>query len=101
MSEIEKAIKRLESCSIIPFDEDSQEVCGLAIQALHEKQARGKRCEYCDFSSGDVGGTLPGPDNFQLIRSEDGIWLVSDGYGHFRSVKINCCPMCGRDLKKE
>jgi hypothetical protein len=40
LSKTEKAIKRLESCSIIPFDEDSQEVCGLAIQALREKQER-------------------------------------------------------------
>lgn len=37
MTDIKKAIKRLESCSIIPFDEDSQEVCGLAIEALKKQ----------------------------------------------------------------
>ena len=35
--EIREAIERLKSRSIIPFDNDSEEVCNLAIQSL-EKQ---------------------------------------------------------------
>lgn len=64
-----------------------------------EQAGRKKGCEYCDFSSGDVGGTLPGPNTFQLIQSDGDVYIVSDGYGYFRSVKIECCPMCGRRLK--
>lgn len=58
MSEIQEAIKRLESCSIIPFDEDSQRVCNLAIHAL-KKQIPKKpvyncnneviHCPNCDY----------------------------------------------------
>ena len=35
--EIERAIERLASCSIIPFDDDAEEVCNLAIQALRKQ----------------------------------------------------------------
>ncbi|MGX8711643.1 MAG: hypothetical protein ACQGTM_15530 [bacterium] len=74
MSEIEKAIKRLESCSIIPFDEDSQEVCGLAIQALREKRERDRGCKICTAGDGEF-----------TVKCHK--WN-----------EYNFCPICGRKL---
>jgi len=45
MIDIKKAIQRLASCSIIPFDEDSQEVCDLAINAIRENSILKNRLE--------------------------------------------------------
>lgn len=41
MIEIGKAIERLASNSIIPFDEDAAEVCNLAIKALEKQMNNG------------------------------------------------------------
>lgn len=71
-----------------------------AIEALQEKAEREAGCEYCDFSSGDVGATLNNcGDDFVLIRSEDGISIATDDK-HFKMVGVKFCPNCGRDLRK-
>ena len=76
------------------------EVKQKAIQALQEKAEREKGCEYCDFSSGDVGATInTSGDDFVMIADDEekSITLATDDK-HFRTLKINNCPMCGRKL---
>jgi hypothetical protein len=97
MSEIETAIAEIANSGLYG-NQVHQKTLELSLKALQEKQEREKGCEYCDFSSGDVGSTFPGPDNFQLIRSDDGVSITTDGFGHFRTTKIKICPMCGREL---
>lgn len=70
------------------------------VDALQEQAEREKGCEYCDFSSGDVGATINNcGDDLVLIRSEDGVSIATDD-NHFKIAKINFCPVCGRDLRK-
>ena len=59
--DIQYAINRLASCSIIPFDADAREVCDMAIKALQEKAEREKGCEYCDPKNVDYyyAGNVP------------------------------------------
>lgn len=113
--EIKQAIKRLESCSIIPFDEDSQKVCGLAIKALTEKQKREKGCEYCtsivesNDSGRDFYKTLyedVGPANINgtscLAHDKNGWFIHFEDYDgeQMCDCKTNFCPNCGRDLRE-
>jgi hypothetical protein len=70
-------------------------------QILQEKLEREEGCEYCDFSSGDVGATINNVgDDFMLIKSENDISLASDNK-EFNLLKINYCPNCGRKLDWE
>ncbi len=45
--EIEKAIARLSSHSIIPFDDDADEVCDLAIKALKKQISKKPNTDDC------------------------------------------------------
>ena len=71
-----------------------------AIEVLEEKLEREKGCEYCDFSSGEVGATInTSGDDFVMIADDKdkSITLATDDE-HFKLLKINYCPMCGRKL---
>ena len=58
-------------------------------------------CEYCDFSSGDVGAVINNSeDSFVLISTPEGVVIATDDK-HFKTLKIDYCPMCGRELRKE
>ena len=60
-----------------------------------------KPCPFCDFSSNDVGETInTNGDDFVMIEDEDGITLATDDK-HFRILKINYCPICGRKFEQE
>ena len=72
-----------------------------ALSAFREQEAREKGCEYCDFSSGNVGAIIKNSgDGFILIQSKDGVSIATDD-SHFKMLKIAYCPMCGRKLVKE
>ena len=103
MSEIEKAIDMIRIIAEFHDFEDSEtshefsEYFPLMVESLREKQEREKGCEYCDFSSGAVGATFDGEDDFFMIEHADGVNLCSDGK-EFTLTKIKFCPMCGRKI---
>jgi len=58
-------------------------------------------CEYCDFSSGDIGGIINNVgDSFVMIKSENSISLATDDC-LFKMLKLSYCPMCGRKLVEQ
>nr|DAK78459.1 MAG TPA: zinc-ribbon containing domain protein [Caudoviricetes sp.] len=89
LSKVEKAIK--------DFTKALNAFNTVCVKALQEKQEREKGCEYCDFSSGAVGATFDGEDDFFMIEHADGVNLCSDGK-EFTLTKIKFCPMCGRKI---
>ena len=84
-------------------DKCQNDICSqvdkLTISALQEKAEREKGCEYCDFSSGDVGALFDGEDEFFLVTGDNEYFIATDGKGIFRETKIKFCPMCGRRLE--
>lgn len=70
------------------------------IRYKKEKLERKKGCEYCDFSSNDVGATINtmGDDFVMITNSEDKSITLATDDTHFKTLKINFCPMCGRKL---
>lgn len=60
--------------------------------------SRESGCEFCDFSSGGVSGTINNKgDDFLLVQSDDDVCIATDD-NHFRLLKIDFCPMCGKRL---
>lgn len=113
MSEIEKAIKRLESTkdflreeyqiskSNLRFAEmlpelkatynDNKKGFDLAIQFLQEKQERDKGCEYCKKAKESGLVFNKHIDSFAFLGGNtqaDGVNIIA----------IPLCPMCGRKL---
>ena len=97
----EQAIGQMErcysGCAIMNFD--NREFVDFVISVLHTQQEQEKGCEYCDFSSGDVGAVINNMgDAFVLIKNDDYVVIATDDK-HFETLKINDCPICGRNLE--
>lgn len=101
------------------FSEPVTTYARLAVEALREKKEREKGCEFCRTEEQyNPGGRvfykeLPHDARFlttlddahlQIAFDEKSGWVLhfEDEYGdRMFDIKINRCPMCGRDLRKE
>ena len=107
MSEIQEAIEFYKSQNENMEREtwNPEKVCPaykknkLAIAALQEQAEHEKGCEYClhgkhfETDSTDRDDVLLNGNCIEVGIS------VSDSYGE-TEIKINFCPVCGRDLRK-
>lgn len=100
MNEIEQAIGYLQPIADSATVGHYGGMLNIALAALREQAERSKGCEYCDFSSGSIGATFDGADDFFMTEHTDGVNLCSDGK-EFTLTKINNCPMCGKRLEVE
>jgi hypothetical protein len=117
MSDIQKAIQywekfRHECFEMLKGSENDKRTaeeqipfCDTAIAALQDQAERERCCEYCDFSSGDVGAILNDcVESENKMHGLETIWETPDRCtycGEHLAREWSYCPECGRPTEPE
>lgn len=78
-------------------DGEAAKAYDAALAALREARERAEGCHYCN--DGDRFGVKKGEGGDYFCINEGRLESICDDGYYDKSVKINFCPMCGKEVK--
>ena len=65
------------------------------------RQNMKEACSFCDFSESPVSTAVNNSGNNFVLINVSGYTVIVTDDKHLNRLKINFCPLCGRDLRKD